>query len=74
MAFKAVIFDLDGTLVDSEPVWQQVLETIVQRFGKTFDPAFHASLLGTERGETLRRVIERFDLPASVDELAPLYD
>lgn len=31
---KAVIFDLDGTLLDSMPVWNQIDEEVIRRCGK----------------------------------------
>lgn len=71
---QGVVFDLDGTLVDSEPVWDRVLRALVEKFGKVYDPAFHTSVLGTSRSEALRRMIEWFDLPTTLDELVPLYD
>lgn len=33
MAFHAVIFDLDGTLIDSMGVWEEVPDQLVRRLG-----------------------------------------
>ena len=71
---QGVIFDLDGTLIDSEPIWEQVLRSFVERYGKVFDPTFHKTILGTERLRALRSLVSRFELPVSAEELVPLYD
>lgn len=33
MAFHAVIFDLDGTLIDSMGIWEEVPDHLVRRLG-----------------------------------------
>lgn len=71
---KGVVFDLDGTLVDSEIIWGRVLQQIVESFGKTWDPSLHKTLQGTPAEETMRLVKERFDLPASDEDLVCLHD
>lgn len=47
----AVVFDLDGVLVDSEDLWAQVEEQVVVDLGFAWDPSLHARLLGTGSGE-----------------------
>lgn len=42
----AVVFDLDGVLVDSEGLWAEVEEQVVVALGFDWDPALHAALHG----------------------------
>ena len=43
---KAVVFDLDGLLVDSEPVWFRVRTEMFGRFGLTWTDENQKSLMG----------------------------
>ena len=36
MAFKAIIFDMDGLLVDSEPVWNELEVELVESYGYVY--------------------------------------
>ena len=42
----AVLFDMDGLLVDSEPVWYDVEAAAVERLGGTWAPEHQAALIG----------------------------
>lgn len=67
---KGVVFDLDGTLLDSEPVWDLVFKKIVEEAGKKYDAAAHQACLGTGINSTARILKDWFDLVADVDALA----
>lgn len=43
---QAVIFDLDGLLVDSEGRWGEAEQEVVESFGRPWDPAVRTQLLG----------------------------
>lgn len=43
----AVLFDMDGTLVDSEPVWDRALEELARWLGGTLSPEARRRTLGT---------------------------
>jgi HAD superfamily hydrolase (TIGR01509 family) len=49
----AVLFDMDGTLVDSEKIWQQALEELADRLGGDLPPAIRASMVGTTTPEAI---------------------
>ena len=36
MTFSALIFDMDGLLVDSEPVWHEVEIDLIESFGYVY--------------------------------------
>jgi HAD superfamily hydrolase (TIGR01509 family) len=51
---RAVVFDLDGVIVDSEPVWEQVRRQVVAEHGGTWAPDTQKRLMGMSTGEWAR--------------------
>ncbi|MEU4513960.1 HAD family phosphatase [Nonomuraea wenchangensis] len=45
------MFDLDGVLVDSEPVWEEVRRAFVAEHGGTWQPDTQSRLMGMSTGE-----------------------
>ncbi len=43
---EAVIFDMDGLLVDSEPIWMEVERSVIEERGRDYDPAITAKYVG----------------------------
>ncbi|WP_246082832.1 HAD family hydrolase [Nonomuraea diastatica] len=48
---KACVFDLDGVLVDSEPVWEEVRRAFVAEHGGTWQPDTQSRLMGMSTAE-----------------------
>jgi HAD superfamily hydrolase (TIGR01509 family) len=48
---EAVVFDLDGVIVDSEPVWEQVRREVVADHGGRWVPDAQQRLIGMSTGE-----------------------
>jgi HAD superfamily hydrolase (TIGR01509 family) len=51
---EAVVFDLDGVLVDSEPVWEKVRRQVVAEHGGHWAPDAQQRLMGMSTGEWAR--------------------
>lgn len=67
--FDAVIFDLDGTLVDSMWVWEKVDETFLGQLGIKVPSDMNKDLEGKSFTETAIYFKERFKLEMSVEEI-----
>jgi HAD superfamily hydrolase (TIGR01509 family) len=70
VASQAVIFDMDGLMVDTEPLARRAWQAVVAAYGHTLDQPTLNSVLGLRLMDTSRVMKERFDLPLSVDEIA----
>lgn len=66
---EAVIFDMDGVLVDSEP-WHYEIETILfKKLGLDVPEELHYTYLGTAGDLMYTDLKKRFDIPMSLEEL-----
>jgi HAD superfamily hydrolase (TIGR01509 family) len=72
--FEAVIFDMDGVLIDSEPLHFAVLSEVMARAGHTFSRAENEQFIGTTSEAMFSTLIARHGLPGSVVEYEADYD
>ena len=66
---QAVIFDLDGTLIDSMWMWKQIDIEFLGRFGYECPEDLQKSIEGMSFSETAHYFKERFQLSDTVDEI-----
>ena len=67
---QAVLFDMDGLLVDSEPLWFEVETDVMTRLGGTWTAADQQALLGSALPNSVRYFLERAQRPADPAEVA----
>ena len=65
----AVLFDLDGTLVHSEPVNVESVVLAVRRWGAELDDETRQFVVGHSWNEIHQRIVGRFALPVDMDTL-----
>jgi len=65
-----VIFDVDGTLLDTVGIYGEVLSKVLKRHDKKLSWEFSMSTLGMRREETLAKIIAFYGLPYSPEELS----
>lgn len=70
-SYEALIFDMDGTLVDSGKLHEMAWIATLTRYGIPVDRALMRSLSGVTTYRTLQKLIEQFALATStgVDEM-----
>lgn len=64
-----VIFDLDGVLLDTEPLYTQAIARVAGRFGKTYDWSVKAECIGRGTLEAASIIVEALALPMPPSEL-----
>jgi HAD superfamily hydrolase (TIGR01509 family) len=67
---QAVMFDMDGLLVDTEPLWFEIECEVMARLGGDWSPADQARLVGGSLEATLSYLLGKASTLVSRDELA----
>jgi HAD superfamily hydrolase (TIGR01509 family) len=68
----AVVFDLDGVLVDSEPVWEEVRRAVVAEHGGRWKPDTQRRLMGMSTPEWAAYLSRDLGVGLPADEVAEL--
>jgi HAD superfamily hydrolase (TIGR01509 family) len=67
---RAVVFDLDGVIIDSEEVWEEVRRAYVAEFGREFLPDSQDRMMGMSTGEWSRHLAEEVGVPRPPEQVA----
>lgn len=63
-----VIFDMDGLLLDTEHIYEDVVRDIAKSFGKDYPMSVRLKLMGTTDQISAKIAVEELGLPLSIDE------
>ncbi len=66
---EAVIFDMDGVIVDSEQVWDEVREQLVADWGGRYSAESQRAMMGMSSGEWSRYMHRDLGLPQAPEEI-----
>jgi HAD superfamily hydrolase (TIGR01509 family) len=67
---RAVIFDLDGVLLDSETAWDEARRELVQSSGGTWRPEATRAMMGMSSVEWSRYLRDELGVPMAPDEIS----
>lgn len=67
---RAVVFDLDGVIIDSEGVWEEVRRAYVAKHGKQFLPDSQQRMMGMNTGEWSRHLSEDVGVGVPPEQVA----
>ena len=65
----AVVFDMDGVIVDSEQVWDEVRERYVREAGGTYTDSATRDMMGMSSVEWSRYMADRLGVPGTPEEI-----
>jgi HAD superfamily hydrolase (TIGR01509 family) len=67
--FRAVIFDLDGVVADSEPWWNEIDAKLLAEYGVTYRGEYHRNVLGVSYRLAVEFYKKAFGLSVSTEEM-----
>jgi HAD superfamily hydrolase (TIGR01509 family) len=70
VAPSAVVFDLDGVLIDSETVWNDARRRLVEETGGRWRPDAQRAMMGMSSVEWSRYMHEQLGVPLAVEEIS----
>ncbi len=71
---KAVIFDLDGTLIDSMRIWTQIDVDFLNRYGYVVPDWLESKVEGMSFTETAIFFKKSFDIPLDIEEIKAVWN
>jgi HAD superfamily hydrolase (TIGR01509 family) len=69
-AVAAVVFDVDGVLVDSETVWDEARRKVVTQFGGMWEPDATRAMMGMSSTEWSQYMHDRLGVPRPPGEIS----
>ncbi len=66
---KAVIFDMDGVIIDSEPLHAQAAVMALQQYNITISPEYCSRFIGSTTYYMCQKILEDFPIDATPEEL-----
>lgn len=63
MKLDTVIFDMDGLLIDSEPLWKEAADELLLSYGKQLTPKQYSITTGLRTKEFLQHWFSFFNIP-----------
>ena len=64
----AAIFDLDGVLLDTEPLYTQATQSVLNRYGKVYSWELKRHIMGRAPGQGATWLVRELDLPISPEQ------
>jgi HAD superfamily hydrolase (TIGR01509 family) len=70
VAAVAIVLDMDGLMVDSEPLARRAWDRVLAEYGYILDDAIYRSIIGHKTNESAAILIKAYDLSLEPEEFA----
>ncbi len=67
---QAIIFDMDGILADSEPLWNEIDGALLKLYGVEYSGQFKHEVLGKDFPTAMKFYSDRFSIRADLEKMA----
>jgi HAD superfamily hydrolase (TIGR01509 family) len=69
LSFDAIIFDMDGLLVDTESVWEEAERAMLSGYNVVLEPAVRAQLIGLRNDVFIAKLKDMYNLANTLEAL-----
>ncbi len=66
---KAVIFDMDGVMIDSEPLWEKTERILLARRDIEYTPTYRDQIVGLNQNDSGKLLVDTFELKEKVEDV-----
>lgn len=66
---QAIVFDMDGLMVDTEPISRSAWERLLNLYGQTLDDATYARIIGLRIDSSARLIRDAYGLPLDIETI-----
>ena len=66
---EAVLFDMDGVIINSEPLWSEAEKQLLARRNRRYSPELKVIMMGRDAREAVGYLIDHYKLAESVDHV-----
>jgi HAD superfamily hydrolase (TIGR01509 family) len=66
---RAVIFDMDGVMIDSEPLWEKTERILLARRNIDYSPEYRDLIVGLNQNDSGKLLWQTFSLRETLDEI-----
>ena len=66
---EAVLFDMDGVIIDSEPLWTEAERQLLARRMLEYSPQLKTAMMGRDAEEAVGLLINHYNLSEGVEEI-----
>jgi len=66
---KAIIFDMDGVMIQSEPLWEKTERILLRRRSIDYNPTYRDKIVGLNQKDSAGLLKETFGLPETIEEI-----